>query len=166
MLPGVAVDIRDYGAQDHDAVVELSLGAWAPVFASMEAIVGVELATRLHGEDWRVYQARSVSDTLAAPSNRSWVAEVDGRTQGFVVATTWDSDRRIGEISMLAVDPVDQRHGVGRALTGHATAWLRDAGMRVAMIGTGRDSGHAPARRVYEQSGYRLMPMARYFKLL
>jgi ribosomal protein S18 acetylase RimI-like enzyme len=162
----VAVRIREYGAADHDAVVELSLRAWTPVFASMEAAVGVELATRLHGADWRVYQARCVSETLAAPSNRGWVAEADGRTAGFVVATIADSDRRIGEIAMLAVDPEAQRQGLGRALTDHATVWLCDAGMRVAMIGTGGDPGHAPGRRVYERAGYRAMPIARYFKAL
>jgi ribosomal protein S18 acetylase RimI-like enzyme len=162
----VTVRIRDYVAADQDAVVELSLRAWTPVFASMEAVLGAELATHLHGEDWRAYQARSVSETLAAPSNHSWVTEADGRTTGFVVAAIADPDRGIGQIAMLAVDPADQRHGHGRALTDHATAWLRDAGMRVAVIGTGGDPGHAPARRLYEQAGYRLMPAAQYFKVL
>ena len=52
------------------------------------------------------------------------------------------------------------------ALTEFGTAWLRDAGMRVAMIGTGGDPGHAPARRVYAKADYTLIPMARYFKAL
>jgi hypothetical protein len=67
---------------------------------------------------------------------------------------------------MLAVDPEGQRQGLGRVLTDHATVWLCDAGMRVAMIGTGGDPGHAPGRRVYERAGYRAMPIARYFKAL
>lgn len=162
----VARHIRDYDTADHDAVVELSLRAWTPVFASMNAVLGTELATRLHGEDWRVHQARSVSETLADPSNHGWVTQADERTTGFVVAATADRQRRIGEIAMLAVDPADQRQGLGRALTDHATAWLREAGMRVAVIGTGGDPGHAPARRVYEQAGYRLMPAAQYFRVL
>jgi hypothetical protein len=41
-----------------------------------------------------------------------------------------------------------------------------EAVVRVAMIGTGGDPGHAPARRVYESADYTLMPMARYFKAL
>jgi hypothetical protein len=36
----------------------------------------------------------------------------------------------------------------------------------VAVIGTGGDPGHAPARRLYEQAGYRLMQAAQYFKIL
>jgi GNAT superfamily N-acetyltransferase len=67
---------------------------------------------------------------------------------------------------MLAVDPDEQDRGIGTALTEFATAWLRDAGMRVAMVETGGDPGHAPARRVYEKAGYALLPIARYFSAL
>ena len=81
--------IRDYAPADAGAVVALSLRAWAPVFASMEQVLGHEIVLR-----------------------------------------------------------------------------LRSAGRRVAMIGTGGDPGHAPARRVYEKADYALIPMARYFKAL
>ena len=67
---------------------------------------------------------------------------------------------------VLAVDPARQHRGLGTALIEFGTAWLRDAGMRVAMIGTGGDPGHAPARRVYEKADYTAIPMARYFKAL
>jgi ribosomal protein S18 acetylase RimI-like enzyme len=162
----VSLRIRDSAAADHDAVVALSLRAWEPVFASIEAVLGVELNTLLHGEDWRDHQARSVRDTLTDPANDSWVADVGGSLAGFAVARTADPDRRIGEIAMIAVDPAQQRQGVGRALTEHATSWLREAGMRVAVIGTGGDPGHAPARQLYERAGYRLLPAAQYFKAL
>jgi GNAT superfamily N-acetyltransferase len=158
--------IRDYAAADAETVVALSLRAWAPVFASMEQIAGNEIVVRLHGEDWREYQARSVREVLADAAMRVWVAEADCSVAGFVAATVFDAERRIGEIVMLAVDPACQRHGTGTALTGFATQWLRSAGMRVAMIGTGGDPGHAPARRVYEKADYTLIPMARYFKAL
>jgi len=35
--------------------------------------------------------------------------------------------------------------------------------MRVAMIETGGDPGHAPARRVYERAGYTALPAVRFF---
>jgi hypothetical protein len=38
--------------------------------------------------------------------------------------------------------------------------------MTVAMVETGGDSGHAPARRVYEKANYTMLPVARYFKAL
>jgi GNAT superfamily N-acetyltransferase len=58
---------------------------------------------------------------------------------------------------MLAVDPTYQSCGLGTVLTEHATEWLRDVGMVVAMIGTGDDDGHAlqqeePTRRPVTRS--------------
>ena len=156
--------IRSYEPDDEDAVVELSLRAWAPVFASMESILGSELSARLHG-DWRAYQGKAVRETLAKPGMTVWVAEQSG-VVGFVTAWIADPERKVGEIYMLAVDPTSQVRGVGTALTEHATRWLREAGMRVAMISTGGDPGHAPARRVYEKADYTLLPAAGYYKAL
>jgi ribosomal protein S18 acetylase RimI-like enzyme len=158
--------IRDYQPSDGEAVVGLSLRAWAPVFASMERVLGHEIVVRLHGDDWREYQARSVREVLADDAMRVWVAEADRAVAGFVAATILDPGRQLGEITMLAVEPACQRRGLGTALTEFGTGWLREAGMRVAMIGTGGDPGHAPARRTYERADYTLITMARYFKAL
>jgi hypothetical protein len=43
---------------------------------------------------------------------------------------------------------------------------MRESGMRVAMIGTGGDPGHAPARRAYDKAGYTALPSVQYFKAL
>ena len=44
--------------------------------------------------------------------------------------------------------------------------WLRETGARVAMVETGGDPDHPPARRLYERADYTLLPIARYFKAL
>lgn len=72
----------------------------------------------------------------------------------------------MGEIYMIAVDPDFQGQGIGSALIEFALAWMKDAGMFVAMVETGGDLGHAPARRTYEKAGFGLWPTARYFKKL
>jgi len=43
---------------------------------------------------------------------------------------------------------------------------LKQAGMTTAVVDTGGDPGHAPAPRTYESAGFRLFPIARYFKKL
>ena len=52
--------------------------------------------------------------------------------------------------------------------TGGYVAAIRAAqlGMKVAVVETGGDPGHAAARRTYEKAGYVLLPIARYFKNL
>lgn len=72
----------------------------------------------------------------------------------------------MGEIYMIAVDPNFQGRGIGTALIKFTLTWMRDAGMSVAMVETGGDPGHAPARRTYEKAGFGLFPVARYFKKL
>jgi GNAT superfamily N-acetyltransferase len=67
---------------------------------------------------------------------------------------------------MLAVDPLVQRQGIGTALTRFAVQQLRDAGVRLAVVGTGGDPGHAPARRVYEKAGFVGLPQVRYYARL
>lgn len=157
--------IRLYRDDDADAVVGLSLGAWAPVFDSIREATGPQLFERLHGDDWRRHQQEAVEAVVADHRTTVWIAEVDGAVAGFVAAVV-HVDRRIGEITMLAVAPEHQARGLGASLTRTATDWIRDAGIAVAMVETGGDAGHAPARRTYEQAGYTLVPVARYFKAL
>jgi hypothetical protein len=41
---------------------------------------------------------------------------------------------------------------------------MKQAGMRLAVVGTGGEDGHAPARRSYEKAGYTGLPLVRYYK--
>jgi len=157
--------IRLFEDRDAEAVVDLSLRAWAPVFASLELVLGSEIFRRLH-PDWREDQRRAVEEVLAAKKGRVWVAEVGASVVGFVSVEIFDPKRSMGEISILAVDPDHQAGGIGTALTEFALERLKDAGMMVAMVETGGDPGHAAARRTYEKAGYTLLPIARYFKNL
>ena len=59
--------IRPFDDRDAEAVVDLSLRAWAPVFASFERVLGSEIFKRLH-PDWREDQRRAVEES--APRKR------------------------------------------------------------------------------------------------
>ncbi len=157
--------IRPLADRDVGAVVDLSLRAWEPVFASLERVLGSDVFGRLH-PDWREDQRRAVEGVLAAKEGRVWVAEADGTAVGFVSVGVFDAERGMGEISMLAVDPDYQDGGIGTALTKFALQMLEDEGLKVAMVETGGDPGHAAARRTYEKAGFVLLPVARYFKNL
>ena len=157
--------IRDYRPTDREAVVALSLRAWEPVFASTREVLGGEIDTLLHGADWRAYQQRAVETALADDAMHVWVATTGDTVVAFM-AVSLDDERRIGELWMIAVDPSAQNDGLATTLTNLATDRMRDAGMKIAMIGTGGDPGHAPARRVYDKAGYTPLPIVNYFKAL
>lgn len=155
--------IRPYDDSDAEAVVCLSLRAWAPVFVSIEQAMDLEVYRAFYPDGWRASQRAAVEAALAEQD--VWVAERDGAPVGFVSIVLHREDS-MGEIHMVAVDPDYQAGGVGTALTEHAVDWMRRAGMAVAMVETGCDPGHAPARRTYERAGFGLHPVARYFKKL
>ena len=154
--------IRPYEATDADRVVELSLAAWAPVFASFRDVFGDELYLRIH-PDWEASQSGSVRDALAA--HATWVSTTDGVVSGFV-NVTFDHEARSAEIYMIAVDPRFQRSGVASRLTEFALEEMRARGIDLAIVATGGDPGHAPARATYEKAGFTGCPQVWYAKLL
>lgn len=156
--------IRPYTDADAAGVVRLSLRAWAPVFKSIEQAMDPAVY-RVFYPDWQVQQKEAVEAVLADSDQHVWIDERDGTPAGFV-AVALHRDHDMGEISMMAVDPDHQGKSVGTALTEFATGWMREAGLSVAMVETGGDPGHAPARRTYEKAGFRMLPIARYFKKL
>jgi len=159
------VQIEPYDAQQLDAVIRLSLRAWTPVFESIQNVLDADVYRAFYPDNWRVSQQKAVEDVCAAEDTNVWVAIATGSTVGFV-AVKLDSESSMGEIYMVAVDPDFQGHGIGSALIEFALAWMKNAGMSVAMVETGGDPGHTPARRTYEKLGFRLLPIARYFKKL
>jgi GNAT superfamily N-acetyltransferase len=157
--------IEPYNAHQLDAVIRLSLRAWTPVFDSIQKVLDFDVYRELYPDDWRVSQQKAVEGVCAAEDTNVWVAIDAGSTVGFV-AVKLDAETSIGEIYMVAVDPDFQGHGIGTALIEFALDWMKDAGMSVAMVGTGGDPGHAPARRTYEKLGFGLLPIAQYYKKL
>ena len=158
------MQIEPYDVEHRDAVIRLSLRAWAPVFASMQNVLGDAVFQELY-PDWQASQQAAVEAVCAAEGSHVWVATAAGSAVGFV-AVKLHTETRMGEIDMLAVDPDAQGRGVGSALTACALDWIKAAGMTVAMVETGGDPGHEGARHTYEKAGFGLLPIARYFKKL
>lgn len=72
----------------------------------------------------------------------------------------------MGVVDIIAVDPAYQRRGIATQLMNRAADHMRERGMDIAAVETGRDPGHAPARAMYEASEYTALPVIRYLKLL
>jgi len=157
--------IRPLSEGDIDDLVELSLLAWEPVFTAWERILGPKLYPIAIYPDWRRSQKEVVENTCSDEKITTWVAEVDGQAVGFV-AYELNDKIGVGEVQLLAVHPEYQNHGIGTGLNIFALQKLKDRGMKLAVVGTGGDEGHAPARRSYEKAGYSALPLVRYYKLL
>jgi ribosomal protein S18 acetylase RimI-like enzyme len=153
--------IRTFTDQDLEAIVELSLLAWEPVFRSFEQVLGPAIFPLLY-PDWRKSQAEGVATTCQNrdPSN-VLVAELGLQVVGFLV---FELKEETGEVLLLAVHPDFQNQGIGTELNLAALREMKAAGKILAEVGTGGEEGHAPARRSYEKAGYTPLPLVRYYK--
>ena len=157
--------IREFRMDDLGAIVELSLRAWEPVFASVRHVLGDDIFLRLH-PSWKEDQAEAVRSACTNEERDVFVAVVDVRPVGSVAVALNAFHEGMGVIDIIGVDPDYQRRGVGSRLTEHATEHMLRCGMDIAVVETGGDPGHAPARAAYEATGFTVLPIARYFRLL
>ncbi len=156
--------IEPYDESQINAIVQLALRAWEPVFKSLEKAMEPEVYWEQY-PDWRVSQQNAVETVCANVDAHVWVASEGTQAVGFVALKLHHKDR-MGEIHMIAVNSGFQRQGIATALINHSLAWFKQAGMTTVMVEAGGDPGHAPARHTYESTGFGLLPISRYFKKL
>ena len=116
--------------------------------------------------DWRESQAEAVRCACTNDERNVFVAVVDTQPVGFVAVALNAFHDRMGAIEIIGVDPDYQRTGVGATLTKVALDHMRYHDMDIAVVETGGDPGHAPARGLYTTSGFTVLPIARYFQSL
>lgn len=159
------LSIRPLASDEIVALEELSVLAWEPVFASFRHILGPHIYPLVY-PNWQQQQREVVFEACSDSARFTvLVAEVDGAVVGFI-AYEIDLATLTGEVYLLAVHPDHQNRGIGTALNVYVFDEMKARGMRLAVVGTGGDSGHAPARRTYEKAGYTGLPLVRYYKHL
>ena len=156
--------IRPFASGNLAALMDLAEAAWEPVFASFRQVLGPAIFPLLY-PNWRQGQRDAVASVCANASMTVYVAEVGGALAGFI-AYAVNSEEGSGEVDLLAVHPNYQNHGIGTALNTYVLDEMKARGVRLAVVGTGGDPGHAPARRSYEKAGYTSLPLVRYYKAL
>jgi len=159
------MEITPYLKDHLDQIVQLSLRAWAPVFAAIKETMDPEIYETFYPEGWEASQKASVEHTCTSGETKVWVSLRETQVTGFI-ALKINKEEGLGEVYMIAVDPDYQRQGVSKALMDFGLEYIKKEGISIAMIDTGGDPGHAPARASYEKAGFKLLPIARYFKKL
>lgn len=160
------IGIRDLEPSDLEAIVEIAVAAWTPIFAFYREVMGEELFAAAC-PNWREEKARQVR-AACDPQSRAMVcvAEKGGQVVGFITFYADDASR-IGEIGNNAVHPDFQGMGIGARMYQHIFDRLKKLGMRFVKVGTGGDPSHAPARRAYEKAGFSIrLPGVEYYRKL
>jgi len=153
--------IRPAKDEDVSQLIQLCLLAFKPIFESFKEILGPDIFTVIY-PDWKATQTMVVKTELSNEEIDVCVAEVEGKVAG-LITQKMDQKTRIGEVHFLAVHPDYQNQGIGTALNNSVLEQLREAGMDVAMVSTGGDISHAPARHTYEKVGFIPLPIVNYY---
>lgn len=158
--------IRPFAPHDLARLTELTIETFQPFYEdSFRPLMGEIIFANQHG-GWREDYRQQVA-SLHDPGEHRYVAvaENGGAVVGYVAWST-DPARRNGSITILAVAAGYRRHQAATALCEHAFGAMRGLGAEVAVIGTGGDPFHAPARALYETLGCTQLPVAVYYRQL
>ena len=146
-------DIRAFEHQDLSRLHEIREAAYTPVFKSFRNIVGEKIAVVALANAERE-QGEFLNEICEADSaHEVFVVVHDAEIVAFCSITS-NQETKVGVIDLNAVHPDCQGQGVGTWMYEYAVEQLREAGMRVAEVGTGGDPSHAPARRAYAKAGF------------
>lgn len=159
------ISIRPVMYDDIETLIQLALHAFLPVSQSFKHVLGSEIYALLY-PDWDKSQREDVEHVCRGDAQTFvWVAESPGAITGFI-AYALDRKEQIGEVTLLAIHPDYQNQGIGTTLNRFALDQMKAEGMKLAVVATGGDPGHAPARRSYEKAGYTALPLVRYYQNL
>lgn len=146
-----AVRYRPATEDDIDRIVQIAREIWhMGKNRAMEDRHG-----QIGGKPWQDHIAESMRSAMEkrVSEDNAIVAEVDGEVAGW---GTWilDEENSIGHVGYNGVAPEYRGHGIGTEIVRRVLDHIREAGMEIAVVGTGLNEGHAAARRVYEKLGF------------
>ncbi|WP_175953722.1 GNAT family N-acetyltransferase [Schaalia sp. Marseille-Q2122] len=157
--------IIPYRTEYRTAILALSISSWESVFPLTANEVPEFVFRSFYPNGWRERLHADLSTLLDQEPENVDVALDDNTPVGWICTRIHPEDS-MAEIYVLAVAPTHQRRGIGQQLINCAVSRARSAGMKMLMVETGDDSGHAPARATYESQGFVRWPVARFFKNL
>lgn len=163
---GSSLVIRKIEPADIPRLDQIRRAAFAPVFASFRALAGPEVAPVALADEEEGQRRHFEKMCAGSERDQVYVALWQGDIAGFVTVML-DRRRTIGEIGLNAVDPKFDNQGIGTAMYLFALDRMREEGMKVAMVGTGADESHAPARAAYAKAGFdRAIPGVHFYRKL
>jgi ribosomal protein S18 acetylase RimI-like enzyme len=87
---------------------------------------------------------------------------VNEKVVGYIAYEFYGDDT--AEVQLLAVHPEYQNRGIGTQLNTFVLQKMKESGMKMAVVSTGGDESHAPARRSYEKAGYTALLLVKYYR--
>ncbi|MDA1279273.1 MAG: GNAT family N-acetyltransferase [Chloroflexi bacterium] len=159
----MTVDIRPFRQDDLNAILDIAVAAWEPIVDSSRNMVGPALFDLVYPDPAQRKRDQITRACGEGSPTLVWVADDGGEIVGFITAIL-DESRKVGEIGNNAVAPSQQGKGIGTSMYRYVIDQMKAAQMESAIVVTGGDQAHAPARRAYEIVGFSgAVPSAMYY---
>ena len=146
---------------------ELTILCYAPIQASYEAMLGAECYRAVRNDPeltWQERKCRQVHRHFETYPEGVWVLEQGGEVFGFVTFYLVPL-KSYGGFDNNGVHPDRAGQGWGVFMYRQVLAFFREQGLRFAIVDTGLDDAHIPARRAYEAVGFdRRAPVVEYWQ--
>jgi ribosomal protein S18 acetylase RimI-like enzyme len=114
------------------------------------------------GKEWQWRKTRHIDADVAANADGIFVAEIDGKTVGYIT-TRVDIEARIGGIPNYAVLPSFQKQGIGKRLVDTALDYLKEAGMECVRIETLEQN--EVGKHFYPKLGFQLVATQHHYAM-
>ena len=153
--------IRPAAEADRERMAEIGIAAWKPIYEGYEKQLGSELFHQFYPDPAARKRRNVLHEAEILPC---FVGEIEGKIVAFASCRI---EGTVGEIMGNAVDPAYAGCGYGGRMQEYLLDYMRGQGCTHAVVETGLDEAHAPARRAYEKNGFtKNLPSVKYFRKL
>lgn len=113
---------------------------------------------------WQERKTKQNHDLFAEHPEWVWVLEQDADIIGYVTFKI-EFEKDFGLIENNGILPQHAGKGLGKFMYRHVLDYFRKQGLSVAIVETGLDDPHVPARKAYEAVGFdRSAPIVLYWQ--
>ncbi|WIM72823.1 GNAT family N-acetyltransferase [Corynebacterium suedekumii] len=127
--------IAAYAPKHRDALLDLSLRAWEPIFPALADEVPASVYASFYPGAGAIV-SEPISQRFSTPNRTTLISHSKRDRPVGWVCTRLHPDDAMGEVYVLVVEPSYQRRGIGKALMEHA---FRSVSLRRYENGNGRD---------------------------
>lgn len=159
------MDIKIIPCEDKyiEDAIKLTYIAWQPIFDGYRNVLGEEMFNVFYS-GWKETKYKRVYEGLT--SERGYIALIENKVAGFIFYIV-DELTKTGIIEENAIANEFRGLGIAHKMYDFVFDKMRGEGMVYAMVSTGLDDAHAPARKAYEKAGFdKGIGNIRYYKEL
>ncbi len=158
--------LRQAAPEDFPKIDEITVICYTAIHESWVEMQSESIYEVLQtpGVTWQERKIKQNHDLYAEHPEWVWVLEQDAEIIGFVTFKI-DFEHHFGLIENNGILPQYAGNGLGRFMYRYVLDYFRKQGLKVAIVETGLDDPHIPARRAYEAVGFdRSAPITLYWQ--